>query len=569
MDTGRQPALNQIEERRDFAWDVEKRAILRRTAPRKLDAFCAVLKMHATMLLGQANAEFSDRRLRKQEQRSRTADEIRVIQINMNRSRLADELLYQLAFESNTDIVLISEQYRNRDQPTWFSDPLSTSAIWISSSRNIRVEGHGSEEGFVWVRCEAMTFFSCYLTPNESIQQFRTKIDALEDAIFNTQGEVIVGGDFNAKAIEWSMPHPDSRGRCILEMAARTGLIVLNEREVTTFRRPGYSETIPDVSFASEALVPRIVDWKVSENYTGSDHQAITFTVYGRSEARCRAGRSTETALLELTGTNQKALDEGETAVCIFLDISGAFGNTLHEAVRQALEKKEVSPQRQLRLTAFGAHCIGYADDIAIIAKGKFEKILCELIQMSLRITNEWCRAVELSINSSKTTFVPFTRKRKISIMKDIRLGGTLIECKSELKYLGITLEKKLLWNRHIALTTNKATSVLMIGRNLKVAQVTTRNVLDKLRRLACVCMTGAMRTCPAAVLEVILDLTPLHIVVEGVAHAAMYRLTRAGTEGNEMACQREGPQPKHHHSDDQQTINFVLKVPAAMLTKR
>ncbi|GJQ79253.1 hypothetical protein Trydic_g5496 [Trypoxylus dichotomus] len=104
----------------------------------------------------------------------------------MNRSRLADELLYQLAFETNTDIVLISEQYRNRDQPTWFSDPLSTSAIWISSSRNIRVEGHGSEEGFVWVRCEAMTFFSCYLTPNESIQQFRTKVDALEDAIFNT-----------------------------------------------------------------------------------------------------------------------------------------------------------------------------------------------------------------------------------------------------------------------------------------------------------------------------------------------------------------------------------------------
>ncbi|GJQ68510.1 hypothetical protein Trydic_g17081 [Trypoxylus dichotomus] len=84
------------------------------------------------------------------------------------------------------------------------------------------------------------------------------------------------------------MPHPDSRGRYILEMAARTGLIVLNEREVTTFRRPGYSETIPDVSFASEALAPSIVYWKVSENYTGSDHQAITFTVYGRPEARCR-----------------------------------------------------------------------------------------------------------------------------------------------------------------------------------------------------------------------------------------------------------------------------------------
>ncbi|GJQ77825.1 hypothetical protein Trydic_g16082 [Trypoxylus dichotomus] len=160
------------------------------------------------------------------------------------------------------------------------------------------------------------------------------------------------------------------------------------------------------------------------------------------------------------------------------------------------------------RLTAFGVRCIGYADDIAI-------------------------------------------------------------ECGSEVKYLGITLHKKLLWNKHIALTTNKAIGALMICRTLagktwvcnpnilrwlyiniltptvtygaipwfqKVSQVTTRNTLDKSQRLACVCITGAMRTCPAEALEIILDLIPLHIVVEGVAHAAMYRLTRVGTEGNGIA---------------------------------
>ncbi|GJQ78870.1 hypothetical protein Trydic_g41 [Trypoxylus dichotomus] len=31
----------------------------------------------------------------------------------------------------------------------------------------------------------------------------------------------------------------------------------------------------------------------------------------------------------------------------------------------------------------------------------------------------------------------------------------------------------------------------------------------------------------------------PLHIVMEEVAHAAMYRLTRPGTVGNEIPCQR------------------------------
>ncbi|GJQ81929.1 hypothetical protein Trydic_g20396 [Trypoxylus dichotomus] len=72
-----------------------------------------------------------------------------------------------------------------------------------------------------------------------------------------------------------------------------------------------------------------------------------------------------------------------------------------------------------------------------------------------------------------------------------------------------------------------------------KITQVTTRNTLDKLQGLACVCITEAMRTCPTAALEVILDLTPLHIVVEAMAYAAMHKLTRAGAEGNEIAFQR------------------------------
>ncbi|GJQ80110.1 hypothetical protein Trydic_g12302 [Trypoxylus dichotomus] len=72
-----------------------------------------------------------------------------------------------------------------------------------------------------------------------------------------------------------------------------------------------------------------------------------------------------------------------------------------------------------------------------------------------------------------------------------------------------------------------------------KVTQVPTRNTLNKLQRLAYVCITGAMRTWPIAALEVILDVIPLHIVMEGVAHAAMYRLIWVRTERNETACQR------------------------------
>ncbi|GJQ78524.1 hypothetical protein Trydic_g11638 [Trypoxylus dichotomus] len=186
------------------------------------------------------------------------------------------------------------------------------------------------------------------------------------------------------------------------------------------------------------------------------------------------AGRFAETTLLELTGTIQKTLDEEETAICAFLDVSVGEQAAKIRTTRGIPQGAGFLPlmwslavELPNRLIAFGVHCIGYADDIAIIAKGKLEEILCKPTQMSLRITNEWYQSVKLGTNAANTTIVPFTRKRKISNMKDIRLDRTLIEYKSEVKHLGTTLDKKLLSNRHITLTTNKATRALVICRNL------------------------------------------------------------------------------------------------------
>lgn len=47
------------------------------------------------------------------------------------------------------------------------------------------------------------------------------------------------------------------------------------------------------------------------------------------------------------------------------------------------------------------------------------------------------------------------------------------------------------------------------------------------------------MKPCPTVVLDVILDLTPLHIVVDGMAHAAMFILTKEESErGNGQEIQ-------------------------------
>ncbi|KAG8335102.1 hypothetical protein J6590_076904 [Homalodisca vitripennis] len=44
---------------------------------------------------------------------------------------------------------------------------------------------------------------SVYLSPNDRISAFRQKLANIENAILKLDGEVIVGGDFNAKSVEW------------------------------------------------------------------------------------------------------------------------------------------------------------------------------------------------------------------------------------------------------------------------------------------------------------------------------------------------------------------------------
>ncbi|CAD7088022.1 unnamed protein product [Hermetia illucens] len=113
--------------------------------------------------------------------------------------------------------------------------------------------------------------FSVYLTPNETMPDFRRRLHALEDAILSTDGR---------------MPHTDSGGKRILELAARTGLVVLNTGSTPTFRRPGCEGSIPDVTFASESLVSLVDWWRVLKDFSASDHQYIAFEVVD-TNSRC------------------------------------------------------------------------------------------------------------------------------------------------------------------------------------------------------------------------------------------------------------------------------------------
>jgi hypothetical protein len=59
-------------------------------------------------------------------------------------------------------------------------------------------------------------------------------------------------------------------------------------------------------------------------------------------EHACQAGKSVETTLHQLVVQMEKALDQQETALCVFLDIEGAFNNTSYDSMWAALIKHGV-----------------------------------------------------------------------------------------------------------------------------------------------------------------------------------------------------------------------------------
>lgn len=317
------------------------------------------------------------------------------------------------------------------------------------------------------------------------------------------------------------------------------------------------------------------------------------------------AGKSTETAIYTITSSIKDSLKHKEIALAIFLDIAGAFDNIPHAAIERALQTRGaggvlsawISQMLKTRTaeTTIGNSTIkvlttrgcpqggvlspllwslvvdeillilanngiwvqGYADDLAIMARGKDGSTITSLMQGALNTISSWCRKVGLKINPTKTIAVPFTKRRKMNL-NTLTYEGQEIKYEKEVTYLGIVMDKELRWHKHQEKVMSKAKKAIMIcsrmasGRwgcqpkimlwmyNIMVKPIITYGAivwsermkylkaqkdLGSIQRLACLCITGGMRSCPTAGMEALLDLIPIHMVLEQRAEETLLRL--------------------------------------------
>jgi len=192
---------------------------------------------------------------------------IGVIQINLNNSFTAQQLLLQTMAERGSRITVLSEYNRPMgDSEHWAESLDKKCAVFAPNSSDVTFAEQGAGVGFVWVWLGDVLLYSCYCTPNCSIQEYELFLGGLELSIsYQPRAPVnlVVAGDFNSHFPEWDSARLDTRGSMLSDFATSLGLTVCNVGSRPTFSRANAASII-DVTlkrFSSRAVSLSLTGW--------------------------------------------------------------------------------------------------------------------------------------------------------------------------------------------------------------------------------------------------------------------------------------------------------------------
>ena len=235
-----------------------------------------------------------------------------------------------------------------------------------------------------------------------------------------------------------------------------------------------------------------------------------------KSQFGFRPNVSTEDAVQYVDTLGRNALLKGEYLLIIVLDISGAFDNCWFPQILKQLKDKNcpknlykiiqsyltdrkavikvgqtivsknltkgcpqgsalgpglwnIGYDELLNLnTPDNCEIKGYCDDTKILVYGNNLQTIESNANQILKQVYDWGRKVKLEFNASKTTALIISNKRNLNI--NIQMNGFGIEVKDNNKYLGVFIDRKLNYNKHIEYLKQKTTSKIMklplIARN-------------------------------------------------------------------------------------------------------
>ena len=226
-----------------------------------------------------------------------------------------------------------------------------------------------------------------------------------------------------------------------------------------------------------------------------------------------RKSRSTDEAIHCLISKIEEALVNGQFALSCFVDIKSAFDSISFQSIILALSNAGISTHiinwiisllgnRKTLFSLKGSSLLkymvkgtpqggilspllwnlvinsllttlrdmigerdlsqGYADDVVTVVIGHDLPALIGQMQNIVDVIDQWCKLNGLELCNDKTTLVLFTWKRKFTINTPILLNGLPISYSPDARYLGLIIDEKLNWSKHVGHVSSKATKSLI-----------------------------------------------------------------------------------------------------------
>ncbi|XP_076301944.1 uncharacterized protein LOC143220095 [Lasioglossum baleicum] len=199
---------------------------------------------------------------------------LKILQINLNHCKMAQNLVTQTANQLGADIVLVSEPWS--PQSHWFNDGHKCASIWIpQSDTHSNIQGLYSGKGNVAVRLDSYVVVSCYFSPNRTIEEYKDRIAELENFLNTIDiSRCIVAGDFNAKSPAWGSSTLDGHGGIIMEMCNSCELIPTLSQGKFSFEKNG-RRTLIDFMLCGKTAAEAISSSRILEEFTASDHRYL------------------------------------------------------------------------------------------------------------------------------------------------------------------------------------------------------------------------------------------------------------------------------------------------------
>lgn len=200
---------------------------------------------------------------------------------------------------------------------------------------------------------------------------------------------------------------------------------------------------------------------------------------------------------------------------------------------------------------------VGYADDVLLYVKGNDTETMRSLMQDALDEVLNWGNSHGLSYNPEKTTILMFENGRKYKSEPILKMAGVALEYSQNLKYLGVTINKRLSWLPHVRERVAKCNALLNKVRHIIADQwgltkerilwihnaivlprlsygaivwannlsQTMVQLMDSVQRRTLLSLTRALRSTPTRGLEVVTGIPPIWVHLQEMAARAWLRI--------------------------------------------